>query len=84
MPDSIVLELRFGTQGRQIAVHDGDRPGLAGAPIGDAAVMRLQRAVDLRLIPTLRVSDIGQTEVVLLGPKERHGIEYLMRPQNVA
>ena len=78
------LELDFGEQTLMIAVHDRNRL-LAPLPqIADRAVALLDRAIDHDFIPIFRVTDIGNSEVMLLGPEEGDGIERLTPADHVA
>ena len=79
-----MLQLHFGMQACQIAVHHGHRQRLAGTAVGDGAVLRSQVAVDDGLVKALGVAHIGQGKVVLLGPEKWHSGITLRLPQQVA
>src|SRR6185437_10915311 len=78
------LELDLRTKPSEIAMDHGDRELPASAPIGYGAVSTLQRPRDLGSIPVLGVSDIGEAEVVLFSPEERHVIEGFAPAEDVA
>ena len=80
------LELDFRAQSFEIAVNDSHGQLLATAAIGDRAASHasLQVTIDLGLVPTLRVTDISEAEVILFGPEERHGAKSLSAPEYVA
>src|SRR5688572_24601515 len=67
-------------------MDEGRRELLAAPTVSDRAVARfeIERSLELGLVPSFGVADIGQTEVVLLGPEERYGIETLAPPEDVA
>ena len=78
------LEFDFGAQALEVAMDHRDRELAAVAQIGDRAVARFDRTVDPDLVPFLRMADIGDSEVMLLGPEEGHGVERLSPAKHVA
>jgi hypothetical protein len=78
------FELNFRAQALQIAMNDGDRQFPAFPSIGYRAVSCIELPVDLSLVPIFGVPDIGEAEIVLLGPEERHGVEALPPTKDVA
>ncbi len=75
------FELKFGFQTFEIAMHKGRGELLAVSPTGDRAVSVSERAIDFGGVPVLGMSDTGETEIILLRPKERDGIEPLSMPR---
>ena len=61
----------------------GDRELPASTPIGNGAVSTLQRPHDIGSVPVLGVSDIGEAEIVLFGPEERHVVEAFAPAEDV-
>ena len=59
---------------------------LAAMPIRDLAVshVSLEPAIDLGLVPALGVPYVSDSEVILLTPEERHGVEPLAPTEHVA
>ena len=81
---NLLLELEFREQSRKVAMDQRHRLPAALAEIADRAVAPLDRAVDHDLVPFLGMTDIGEREVVLLGPEERDRIEPFTAPEHVA
>src|SRR6185437_504413 len=78
------LEVDLRAKAFEIAVNDGDGQFFACAPIRYHAVSRHKSPVDLGFVPALRVSDIGDAEIVLFGPKERDDVEPFALTKNIA
>src|SRR6185295_10595900 len=83
-PAKRALELDFGEEAFVIAVHHGHGLLAAFAQIGDRAVALHDRTVDQDLVPFLRMPDIGDSEVMLLGPEEGDCIERFTPAEHVA
>jgi hypothetical protein len=90
-PDYMIRD-RDGCYGRAgtkrlaaMGIRDRDDRQLPiAAAIDDSAVARADIAVDVGAVPSLGVADIGDGDVVVLASEERHGIEALPAPENVA
>ena len=78
------LEFDFGAKTFEVAMDHCHRELAAIAQIGDGTVAGLDRAVDHDLVPFLRMTDIGNSEVVLLGPEEGDRIERFTAAEHVA
>src|SRR5665213_2804449 len=61
----------------------GDRELPTSKPIGYGAVSTDQRAHDLGFVPVFGVTDIGEAEVVLFGPKEWDVVEAFAPTEDV-
>ncbi len=59
---------------------------LAAAAVRDRAVSHIsvKPAVELGRVPTLGVTHIRETEILLLGPEKRHGVKPLPPTEHVA
>src|SRR6185436_3984960 len=78
------LELDFGKQSFMISVHHRHGLPAAFAQVADRTVALHDRAVDQDLVPILRMPDISNSEVVLLGPEEGDRIEGFAAAEHVA
>jgi hypothetical protein len=78
------LELDFCAKPLEIPVNHRDRQRPAAVLIRDRAVSRVKLPIDFGFIPLFGVTDISETEIVLLGPKERDGVEAFPSTQDVA
>src|SRR5262245_24995682 len=50
----------------------------------DRAVALLELSLDLDFVPALRVADVHEGEIVLVGPEEGDGVEALTAPEDVS
>src|SRR3546814_2394315 len=64
LPGYFPLELNLCPDAFQIAVNDRDRQLLTGPPVGDGAVPRRERSIDLGFIPSLGMSNIAKAEII--------------------
>ena len=78
------FEFNFGAQPLEISMDDRDRQFLSSAPVTDRTVSLIQRPIDLDIVPPFRVADIGEAEIVLLGPEERNGVKPFAPAQDIA
>jgi hypothetical protein len=62
------LEFGFAAQAFEIAPNDRHRELPVASSVGDLAVARFQRVVDLDLVESFGVADIGEAEVEPLPP----------------
>src|ERR1700722_6144103 len=77
------LHRELGLQALPIARGRGHGEQAIGALVGNAEVPGLEGAVQFGGIPTLRMTHIVDRKVVVLAPKERHGIKLLAKSENV-
>src|SRR5438105_13730940 len=79
------FELDFRTQPFQVPVNEGHRQLPAAATIGDRAVAGdgFELSVELGLVEAFGVTHVRKTEVILLCPEERHGVELLPSSKDV-
>ncbi len=76
-----LLEREFGAKALKIVMNKGFGELSSAPPISDDAVPRFERALYLGFVPFLSVADIGEAEVVLLGPEKRHVVEAFARAE---
>src|SRR3984893_8885845 len=69
------FELNFGGEAVAITPDRQHRQFAAALPISHRAVLRCKASVDLDAVPFRSVPDIGELQIVLLGPEERHRVE---------
>src|SRR3546814_16354107 len=84
LPGYFPLELNLCPDAFQIAVNDRDRQLLTGPPVGDGAVPRRERSIDLGFIPSLGMSNIAKAEIILFRPEKRHAVEAFALAQHLA
>src|SRR5438105_8959399 len=79
------FELDFRTQPFQVPVNEGHRQLSAAPTIGDRAVAGdgVELSVELGLVEAFGVTHVRKTEVILLRPEERHGVEPLPSSKDV-
>ncbi len=73
----------FGLQAQQVSRDGRHSERAITLLVGHGAVSRVQIAIDLNRIPTLSVPDIVDSNVIVLAPKERHGIESFATTKNI-
>src|SRR5690242_4787372 len=81
--DGLPLHRQFRLQTLQIARDSRCRERTPALAVAHRAVARVERAVDLHIIPAFGVTDIVDREIVMLAPEERHCIEPLLAPEYV-
>ena len=67
-------------------MHDRHGQFLSAASVGDHAVLRgcVELPIDLGAVEALGMTDIRETELVLLGPEEWNSVEPLSSSKDVA
>src|SRR5207253_9091278 len=78
------LELDFGGEAVAITPDRQHRQFAAAPPVSHRAVLRRKASIDLDPVPFRGMSDVIEQQIVLLGPKERHRVEALPRPEHIA
>jgi hypothetical protein len=78
-----LFEFDLSAEPVEVASYDGERQFLAAAPVGDGSIAGLEVAVELCSIPSLGVAGVGEPQIVLLDPEERHLVEPFAPAQNV-
>jgi hypothetical protein len=77
------LEFDLRPKAVEITVNGSDGQFSACTPVIYRAVARVEPSVDLGLIPSFGMADIGDAEIVLLGPKERDCVKSLSAAKDV-
>jgi hypothetical protein len=75
--------LYFDATTFKISANRLDRQLPTVAPVGDSSVPRVGPFVDFGFITAFRVPDLSDSEVILLGPEKRDGINYLAATKQV-
>src|SRR4051812_33885672 len=81
-PLGFELHLRFQRCAIAADCRDGERR--VSLEETYRCVVRVERAIDLHPVPSLRMADVPNRHVVVLAPEERHGLEWLASAQHVA
>src|SRR6266446_3781647 len=79
-----LFELDFGGEAVAITPDRQHRQFAAAPPVSHRAVLRRKASIDLDPVPFRGMSDVIEQQIVLLGPKERHRVEALPRPEHIA
>src|SRR6266404_5769395 len=79
-----LFELDFGAEAVAITPDRQHRQFAAALPVSHRAVLRRKASIDLDPVPFRGMSDVIEQQIVLLGPKERHRVEALPRPEHIA
>jgi hypothetical protein len=74
----------FNPQTINISRDCGDGEYASSQFVRDGTIPRFQVSIDFDGVPFFRVTNILDGEVVVLAPKERHGIESFTIPKNIS
>src|SRR5687768_9750171 len=73
----LALHRELGSEAHAVAEDRRHRERAAAGAVGHRAISRRDVALDLHAVPARRMSDVGDRDVVMLAPEERHRVEAL-------
>src|SRR5262249_11428814 len=82
--DGCALHRNFTLEAFAIAEDSRHGKPASAAQICDGAIVIVERAVDLHVVPPIGVADIVDRDVVVLPPEERYGLETLATAEDIA